>query len=525
MKCFEDAPIIKEIAGDIPQQTLPVLCLMLAVLYESEPIPDGSDRERMSFWKTLWDAGHFDDNVYDYLDHFHDRFYLIDDKHPFYQVAGLEYTKKEPSDISEIIADVPKPGKRRFTTRIQNDGDGITLDEAARWLIFHQAYDLAGLKTPVKGSSHVVRGKVSPHGTGILGKQGCVYLEGNSLFQTLMLGFDLDACMDGVMSGDLKALAPWERDCTDPDMRIALASEPVSVVAALTWQSRRVRLVPNDDCTRIIGIISCYGDIPWFADRNDVETMTAWHPSKDMQKQLGTSYVPLTPSRHSNGRMIWQGLSSIISIDPSGGDLRPGVVRWFDRLQYYGILSPAEYPVISIHAQGMVYGTQSACYDDSIDDRCEISSVLARHDLQFCDQAIDVIQHADKAVGQVMNFVSTLCRVRGSNTDIAKRSAAHVRENAYLRLDGVCRQRLAGFPTELDDVPAYIDNWYAQIERVLRSVTDEYAHITKISWFEERNGETAGQAVRRLNDDLYKTLRHTPGKSDEHDDSKSTKRS
>lgn len=529
-QAFEDAPNILELAGDIPEQVQPILGIMLAILYKTAPYPYEDDspealpdeQSLREFWKQVWDSGHFfTEEINEYLDCYHRRFYLVDDEYPFYQVAGLEYANKEPDGVDELIADVPKPEKFLFSMRDRNRITSLSFAEAARWLIFQQAYSPAGIKTPVKGNTHVKSGKVYPPkgavGTGLFGAQGGVYLEGKNLFETLMLNWVLCdskrglACLAPDGSFDL---APWERENPMPDLRISAPNEPNTIAQALTWQSRRMRLVPSEDGSCIVGVICCYGDIPNVVDKQDVETMTAWRLSPTQQKKLGTSNIPFMPKQHDPSRAAWRGLASLVAVQPKSPDLRPEVIRWIDDLQYREVLSDAEVPMVAIHAQGMSYGTQSSTFEDGIDDKFELSVTLARHDLASCNYAVEVVDQTDQSVRELSKFVLNVERAKGDKSEktVWQAKAGRIREVAYGRLDGICRDRIAKFPADVDEAVSYCNEWRRQIRGVILSLANDYILTSDAPLFEEHGDMTTGKALLYLQINLNKIL-ETAGKA------------
>ncbi len=512
---FRDVNQIREISGDSPQQVEPILRLLLAILYRQ--LSQGGTKTEdalLDWWGETWENGHFDlDGIVAYLSSVRDRFDLFDSSCPFYQVAGLEYADKDPDGVDELIADVPKSDKFLFSLRNRNRIDGLSFAEASRWLIFQQAYATAGIKTPVKGNTHVKSGKVYPPkgavGTGMLGAEGGMFLEGANLFQTLMINLVLfDNARGGrPIVGCEEDVPSWERGEISPDYRIPSPGEPYGPVQCYTWQSRRMRLVPNDDGTRVIGVISCYGDIPVVMDKEGSEPMTAWRTSTSQQKSLGLSYVPRLPKSHDPTRAIWRGLASIVSVGQDG-DLRPGVVRWIERLRYEEVLSPEEFPVVAIHAQSMAYGTQNSVFADAIDDKFDLSVSLFEHDSNACNRALATIDSIDQAVGKVVNFVSNTQKAAGdkASTSVAAQERNRVRESVFAELDAICRSRLAHFPNESGAVEVYCADWRDVVRRRLLSYASRYLNECDRSFFEEHDGMTVGRAMAILRAGLFETL-------------------
>jgi CRISPR system Cascade subunit CasA len=512
---LRDSCRIREIGGDSKQQDLPILRLALAIL--TRALSKGgarSEDELLDFWEETWAAHAFDmDAVLRYVSPLIDRFDLFYGRHPFFQVAGLEYTGKAPDGIGELVADIPKDEKFLFSLRDRNRIEDLSFAEAARWLVFQQAYATAGIKTPVKGNTHVTKGKVYPPkgavGTGMLGAIGGLYLEGRNLFETLMLNWVL---MDDVRAGapivgceeDVPA---WERDAASSDYRVPGPAEPYGPVQCYTWASRRLRLVLDEDGKRVVGVVSCYGDIPNVLDRDGSEPMTAWRPSPAQQKRLGLPYVPRMPKVHDPSRAIWRGLASIVSVG-EGGDLRPGVVRWVERLRYEGVFTDEDLPVVAVHAQGMVYGTQNSVFTDAVDDRFDMSVSLIDHGSSACAQALDTIDLIDQAVGKVVNFVSNTQRAAGdkASSNVAKMERERVRETVYSVLDADCRARLARFPEEVDEVQDYCTSWKGEVRGMLLTYATRYMSSCERSFFEEHDGMTVGRAMALLRASLYELL-------------------
>lgn len=518
---FADAPKIKKIQGDIPQQDGPILRILVAILLRCYPLPDGDDEQAiLERWKSIWDEGSFQmESIEDYLSFCEDRFDLFSDSHPFFQVADLAYADGSFDGVEKLVADVPDKGDRfLFSMRSKGFIRPLRFSEAARWLIFQQMYAPAGIKTPVVGNTHVQKGKVYPPkgypGTGLMGAMGLVYLEGKNLFETLMLNLVLSDDIfiqrhdkaDSYMTGGAPS---WEED-KGPDLVLHAAGDPKYPIEAYTWQSRRMRLVPTDDGTAVKGVVSCYGDIPNVTDADGAEMMTCWRARKQSKQAARTERLPLD---HDPSRKLWQGLAALISASGTDGDLRPGVIRWLEKLcpadGREGLLSPEAVPHIGIHAEGMVYGTQSSVFTDAVDDKFDLSIALVNHESVASAQAIDVIRCADDAVGKLSYFVVDMQRAAGASLSGAKSVQpiqSQVRELAYGRLDAICRRRLAGFPFGEEEGISYCKDWKDEIHRCLLDTAQEYVEANGISFFSGHEGMTAGRAIALLQGNLNKAL-------------------
>lgn len=516
---FRDASDIREIVGDIPQQTLPLLRLMLAILYSAYNGEGAArtDPDKLRLWIGIWNEGSFDIELINYyLAEFHNRFYLIDQQRPFMQVPGLSYQgKREYDPVSEMIADVPKPEKFLFSLRARNSINDVSLAEAARWLVFLQAYDTAGIKTPVDGNTYVNKGKVYPPkgsvGTGWLGAIGGVYLEGSNLFETLMLNWPLIDARSGSdpLFGNEDDLPAWERPVPGPNLEVK--NSPAGPADLFTWQDRRIRLLVDAAADRVVGLIFCYGDILTAADKQAFETMTAWRLSKEQKKKLGTAHLPYMPQSLDSSKAIWRGLEPLLTASAEYGDLRPVVIRWMERMREK-TGSGEQLSKVSIHSQGISYGTQSSVYEDGIDDSIDIDASLLRHDSPAVAEVIQIVSQADAGVFELVKLVH---RVEGSAGDKrggnpASAASDDVREYAYDQLDRVFRTRIRNFDATRD-VLTYSQSWREEICRTLLSIGERYIADSSASSFLDRNvgllsHMTAARAAVIFRSSVHKAL-------------------
>lgn len=526
---FREASRIRSISGDLPQQTIPLERLLLAILYRAYCDADWDREQMLKLWCLLWNRGSFDMDVLDdYFEEFHDRFYLIDPERPFYQVPKLTYAgEKEYDSVDEMIVDVPKPKKFLFSMRSAQFLGSIDFAQATRWLVFLHAYDIAGNKSPVVGNTHVLGGKVpAPKnmvGTGWLGGIGPVTVEGDCLFRTLLLNwclYDVENS-DVVMFGNVDDVPPWEQDMpsgSDVHARISFTGP----VDALTFQSRRLRLIPNEDGDCVIGIVNCYGDVIASRNTNECEKMTAWHLNTPQQKKSGLSVPSLVPVRHDSSKALWRGLAPILEVKEKESDSRPGVIRWIAELQHANCLDGSAHilSTFSIHAQGMTYGTMNSCYETGIDDVLQLPLTFVRKDYPAINVVVDVVSKTCRAVDvSLTNYVYNLRTAAGDHAVGSRAQVAsnRVREDAYARLDELFRNRIADFTPD-KDYESYRNEWLADVYHILFAVGDEYLDNNNVPAFSEHNVKrqhnpqkkddimTAAQARRLFLRDLNKTF-------------------
>lgn len=526
---FSDAPDIKELSGDIPQQKLPLIRLFLAILYRAYRVGGINEEQMRELWKEIFSSEHFDMDIVDrYLDKWEDRFFLIGER-PLFQIPDLEYVGAKPySPVSEMIADVPKLDKYLFSMRSMEATDSISFAEAGRWLAFMQAFDTAGIKTPVKGNTHINKGKVyAPKGmlgTGWLGGIGGLYAEGKNFFETLMLNWVLyDTKYDSEryrLFGNEQDIPVWEQDevsSSDLDNQSTFAGP----VQAMTWQSRRLRLVPNEEGTRIVGVVSCYGDVVAPYNTDGFEKMTAWRKSIPQQKKLGLPAPPHMPVMHDASKALWRGLEPILCVKDDS-DFRPGLVRWLEEIRTE-MLDSGDHVLnlVTLHAQGMTYGTQSSVFETGIDDTLSLNTVMFRHDYAGIAAVVDAVKCTDNAVQALVQFVRNL-RTSAGDKSKSTETAEQIRESVYADLDGLFRDRLAAFD-ESNDPIEYSNDWKDEVHHRLLEAGQSYLEQSPVPVFDEHEAGVMGvmNAARaqllfrsKLNKELGSLTREIPVHSD-----------
>ncbi len=242
----------------------------------------------------------------------------------FSRSPGLNTSTENPTGS---MSSSPIPQNRRNTcsrcvSRPANDR--LSFAEAARWLVFLQAYGTAGIKTPVVGNTHVNKGKVyAPKdsvGTGWLGAIGGIFLQGDTLFQTLLLNwvfYDKPQDAGHGLLGNESDLPAWEWELPSSPADIVEAyrdpSFGIGPAALMTWQSRRVRLIPDEEGSSVVGVVCCYGDILRPINMQFAETMTRWRESTAQQKKLGTAARALDalPARPRKGALARPGVAAL----------------------------------------------------------------------------------------------------------------------------------------------------------------------------------------------------------------------
>ena len=117
----------KALRGELPTQDIAVMRLILAVLQtvisrydetgEKNVLEDDED-EALERWKAWWDNGRFTEKaILDYLDRWHERFWLFHPERPFYQIDQQnmmsQITKQQRIELSKLNAEISKSGNKK----------------------------------------------------------------------------------------------------------------------------------------------------------------------------------------------------------------------------------------------------------------------------------------------------------------------------------------------------------------------------------------------------------------------------
>lgn len=466
---FDSAHEIESLANETAQQDFALLRVLLAILQRSISPSIEEDDDPAEVWGSLWNEKRLPvDSINSYLNEWHDRFDLFDEAFPFMQVAGLESTTR-PGDCSKLLFVSGNKGQL-MPTRTGERRTSLSFAEAARWLVTAQAYDVSGNKSHVEGASMPAKG------TGWAGKLGGVYAEGRSLKETLVLnlvlwGKEWDECFSE------QDTPVWERGNAScyPDER-----EPTGPADLYSWQSRRVRIIPQDNC--ISEVILTVGDMtnPIVKNKEYAEYMTAW-------KREGRDYKPLP---HSQGRAMWRGLDALL---PSGSGNEgehepdkvksPGVVEWLNYLSSAngGRRLPPGY-VLRLHGVGIQYASKQSSIDESIDDYVGMHAFLLSPDGQVADEAIRrCVKATDAAVESLGSLAANLVFASGftkpkpdgkaTRANAPQEARETARADAYFEIDSEFRTWLLTIDRK-SDLVACQQRWAKTLRTILGRAAD-----------------------------------------------------
>ena len=415
--------------------------------------------------------------VQDYLKKYQDRFNLFDAERPFMQVADLHTSKGEVKPVSRLVLDSES---EYFSMRAEQALTSLSYAEAARYLVTVQAYDYSGIKSGAVGDPRVKGGRGYPIGVGWYGTTGKIIIHGENLIETLLYCIDYEQLLNvEKVKGKSHRIAlqdkpVWERELPDTAAPRAYKGgdptkykdEPAPAAGMceiLTWQSRRVRLFPENG--RVTGVLVSNGD-KWLDRNTYTDPLTAYRFSKNQSTQ--THYVWM-PQTHSAERTLWRGADALLTRLSSSQEKqnKPAtVIRQISSGKYFSPDTKTKIQLV-----GMVYGTQSSIVEETIDESVTLElGILTEQGAEISAMVRDNIQLTMDAAIALGQYTGNLLRAAGKEYEFRP----SVTESILHRMEDEFRSWLADLSVS-DDVSAQAAKWQSKVRRILEGEADQLA--------------------------------------------------
>lgn len=446
-----------DLGGETQPQNIAVLRLLLAVLHtvfsradengDDAPIEDWEDA--LDRWQALWARDALPETpVADYLDQWHERFWLFHPERPFMQsVSAANGTQ---CATSKLIGELSESGNkvRLFQTRTGEGKQRLSYAEAARWLLYLNGFDDAALKPHIPKEQ-----RQSTISVAWLGRLGLIYAKGKNLCETLLLNLTL--LKNGSEPWDAP-LPDWERE-TPREVELRAIPMPNDPAALLTLRSRLILLDREDGAVTGYGILC--GDS---FDSSDAfaEQMTVWRRAPEKKGQAAYCY----PQTHEAARQMWRDFANMFAVErKENAAPLPGVVEWIAALQKDDILKRKEY--IQFATVGNRYDSaQRSAVTDSVGDSLTFHTALfGRMNAGWLSRIAEEIQKCDAAAQEVGHLAGNIYIAGGGdqmNATPSSPSASRAREQWYARLDAPFRAWLRSAAPETDDLEDKIAEWH-----------------------------------------------------------------
>ena len=477
-ECLLNAHSYKVLYGEMQAQNTAVLRFLIAILYSTFARVNAENEEEeiddiytaMERWAGIWELKRFpSEPVTEYLDRYHDRFWLIDKDRPFYQIhEAAKGTDFKASKLNAVINKSNNENNTRiFTARSGIEMDRLTLPEAARWLLFNNGFDDMAAKAKDKGD-------VAP-GVGYLGKLGLIEAVGSNLFETLMLNLTFLKNGSEVWEPIKKEpgfCAVWELDKPRTEERI-LIPQPSNLAALYTLQSRRNIL--EKEGSYVIGYKQLSGE-KFPLENAFAEQMTLWGKVRKKDEEF---YLPMT---HDPSRQMWREFSTIAAQEASIHS--PGILSWICVLRKNDILN--EDMVVRFRTVSINYDTKKNSLTDEFGDELDFSIKLLEDAGNIWQERIcKEIHYCEKIARKVSRLAIDLEKASGrlpSNSPgtkknkMIKRADEIDKQNAkeifYARIDSVFRNWLYELDPEKHD-EGYIEPLRKEVLRTAMRIGRE----------------------------------------------------
>lgn len=394
---FVEASHLSNIADPSPAVTISLYRLLLAILHRSL---DGPRNTRE--WRTVWELGAWDLNrINRYLDTWHDRFDLFDTQRPFYQTPDLNANSARPA--TQVTHERASDRNRALLFDHSPDAAVLTPAEAARYLIAQHNFAVGGLIS--LGAGEPIANKFASSAP-LLGG-ALVLTRGKTLFHTLLLNwvqYSRENEAPFAFKGDDDKPA-WEREAdARPEQRL-----PNGYVDLLTWQSRRILLIPDtlpDGEVRVRGVILMKGyQFAESFEQWNAETMVAFR--KNTTSKSGPAWFAL----HLNpDRIVWRDSQALLQ-SVAAERSRPKTMNWLDTLIGDGSLE--EQSILPLEVYGLI--PDQANIRDWRRESLPLPLRLLRQDEEVTQKLIERLKEALKLAEDVGRFFDATLIERDSD--------------------------------------------------------------------------------------------------------------
>ena len=449
--------------------------------WEEEESDDELDENTvLRRWKRYWKKGRFSEHaVREYLETWRERFWLFHPETPFWQVKDLPYGTDYGVEclLGNMKESNNKKTQHHFSMMEGEELARLSYGEVTRWLIHLNAYAV-NVKTDKKDPAPGL-----PTGVGRLGQLGLIMVNGENLFEILMLNL----CAQNTDKELWEEPKPiWEQKIR---MEQGCDREEFDNLPELyTMQSRRIMLKRHED-GHLIGFRAMGGDFLPFRDKSN-EPMTIWKWKKEDKK----AEPQFSPQIHNPAVHAWREFPTLI--DATDSDEKktkkriPGVVQWIQALQKTSLISTD--CLITFRMIGMVYGDQmSYTYGECIEDTLTMSiNLLMDLNKVWRSRITEQVEKCQSVASEAMDRAAyQLCKLLYGNI-AAKGSIKDVMVSQYyFSINGPFREWLVGIKPESDNEEK-LEEWERQSYQYARKTIEDYITDLGVDPYIYREEET-----------------------------------
>lgn len=493
---FENANKYKKIAGDMATQDFAVFRVLLSILhtvysrfdfygdvYENihldenfKPINELDDEDDideykeslMETWKNLWKNKGFTDSVNKYIEKWHDRFYLFDDKYPFFQVSEediADKTNKSPSlilgkNINRLICESNNK-LAMFTPKYEENKSKLSDTDIIRWLIMYQGY--TGLADKVIFGNEKYKAS-----KGWLYDIGGIYVNGENLFETFMLNLILVH-----PNLDTKIQKPcWEYENEELIQNYLKNKEIDNLAELYTNWSRAIYINSNYSlCDDFQFSVIKLPEINH--ENNFLECMTLL--KYDEKEKI------YRPSKHKLYKSLWRNYGLITT------DKNIGIIRWLDNVK--NEIKDFKIDVIAISMQDDGNATSWVPINEIYDSlNVENSVFLDKNKKGWIIRINDIVEITKDILDKNYRmFVRDLREIRNIQSDSFINNEV---EKLYLAIDAPFKNWLSSIRNE-DNIEEKMNEWKCTLKNIIEKYMNAFLDNANMKDYKgiEKNGK------------------------------------
>lgn len=462
---FANAHNYIELGGETKAQDFAVMRFILALIHtvfsrydrDGNEVDITEDAEYLTDnWADIFEDGCFPTEPFErYFSEWYDRFWLFDEKYPFYQSNAVNGKTKEPCEAAKMIGTMFQSGNKiRLFKNRDKDGLTLTYPEAARWLLNINCFDDIAAKNPTPKRPWV-------------GRLGLIAVKGKSLFETLMLNYYATFDYHNTV---YESHPSWEDDNSNPVFN-AIIPVPNNQAALLSLISRRIYLCREN------GFVNKYylGGGNYFEEEEVFsEQMTLWYVEKDKNGKI----IKVKPKMHNSATRAWQEFGMIAALSEnvaSGKDRKPGVINWIKELRDKKYL-PKDY-TINVSTAAVIYNfKQATCLpiDDVISDSLSFHADLLDEVGSKWRNRINVeIGKCEEAARLVYKLSVNLQCAAGAKEPKDEKDKSVTGDKEKAQFYGLIDQPFRLWLAELD-ADKHLDEYSYQLEDEIRQIALRY---------------------------------------------------
>lgn len=428
-------------------------------------------------WFELYSKRRFPEIVTEYLEKQKDRFYLFDDKYPFYQINAEEkkvYTEKSTNNhptpvygknlnrtisesgntiamFSPLIGEAVGSKSDKKSTK-----DIMTEAELTRWLITYQGYPGSGEKAKLtKDTSY-----------GWLYNIGGIYLKGSDFFETLILNYIPVISVEGYIGHRQRPC--WEKSGSENVDRMCSGVFIDNYAELYTNWSRALFLDPGTDMSGpvVVGSIK----LPKITQENQfLEPMTIWEYQDSKTNESG-----FVPKKHEAKKSLWRSFGAVAmpsSVSGEKKNLRPKIFDQYELLVEADGSRWTDIAGVSLIDNG---DAKSRVPVDEAFDSFQINDLVLTDENAdgWVMRISDTVDITKSAISEYERFFKKILEIRRVKKENVKILADQEAEKIYSQIDLDFKNWLVSIEPK-DDKEEKMITWDIFLKRVLAAKAEK----------------------------------------------------